>query len=204
MRRGFTLIEMLVVIGIIAVLVSATAVAYNGVVVRAQNVRAEEQVHELVTALVEVMQKDDAWPRPVLAEGGSGKGEVTPEVGGALAKRGALSLSYRETSDNGATRYVLSGPDKFGVLDPWAEKVVRRKLKSGALSLDTKVPTGGTLRDHRYRFAVDGDYDGKVTVSGDGISATIRASAVVWGAGRDGKFGTKDDLRSWNQGQEVK
>jgi len=199
-RNGFTLIEMLVVVGIIAILISASLAGFNGMVNRAQSTKAEELVHEVKVAMVQVMQKEGAWPRPLIAEGSSGRGEVTPEVGAALAKRGALSLSYR-TNDDGTA--VLSGPDKCGVVDPWAAAVVKRHAKDGAnAQLELKVPSGGTVRDHRLRFAIDDDLDGRVTVSGDGVSATIRDSVAVWGAGRDGKFGTRDDIRSWSRGQE--
>lgn len=202
-RGGFTLIEMLVVIGIIAVLMGASIAGYSSVVARAHKAKAEEQVHEIVTALVNVMQQEDAWPRAVLAEGASG-GEMTPEVGAALAKRGALSLTYRAVEQDGETRYELSGMDKFGVVDPWAMDTIKGQFKKGSLSLSSKVASGGTIQDHRYRFAVDDDYDGKVKVAKDGHSATVRASAVVWGAGHDGKFGTKDDLKSWSRDQEEK
>ena len=71
------------------------------------------------------------------------------------------------------------------------------------MSLATPVPAGGTIEDHILRFAVDDDLDGIVQISGaDGLSASVRASAAVWCCGRDGKFGTKDDLKSWSKGQE--
>lgn len=202
MRKGFTLIEMLVVIGIIMILIGASLAGYKGMIASAQKTRANELVHDAVTALVQVMQVEDAWPRPILAEGASGKGKMTSEVGAALARHGAMTLTYRKVSENGTDRYELSGLDKFGVVDPWGAAVVKSLIKKSSLSLATKVPTGGTLEDHLLRFAIDDDYDGRVTVSGDGVSATIRASAVVWGAGRDGVFGTRDDLRSWSRDQE--
>ena len=204
MKRGFTLIEMLVVIGIIAALVAASMTTYSSITARAQAARAQELVSNTLTALVQVMQVNDAWPSVLLAEGGGGRGELTPEAGAPLAKCGALTLSYREYTDEttGESRCVLSGPDKFGILDTWARDVVKAKMKSSGVSLSTSVPSGGTIQDHRLRFAVDDDYDGRVRVSGDGVSATVRASAAVWGAGRDGKFGTKDDLKSWSKGQE--
>lgn len=206
LKQGFTLVEMLVVIGIIAVLTGALMASYSTVVARAQTARAQELVSNVKTALTQILQSDESWPQALLAEGASGNGQLTPKAGAVLAQRRVMSFSYRERSDDatGETWYELSGPDKFGVLDPWAADVVKRRMKSGSLSLSTEVPTGGTVQDHRLRFAVDDDYDGLVKVSGDGVSATIRASAVVWGAGRDGKFGTKDDIRSWAKGQEVR
>lgn len=203
MRKAFTLVEMLVVIGIIAVLIVASLASYNGIIARAQKARAEELVQQVATALEQVMQKEDAWPRPVLAEGAGGNGRMTAAVGGALAKRGALSLTYQKYEENGTTRYELSGVDKFGVVDPWAADVIKRRFKTGGLSVATKVPSGGTIDDHILRFAVDDDYDGRVKVSGEGLKGvTVRKSVVVWCCGRDGKFGTKDDIQSWSKAQE--
>ena len=203
MRKGFTLVEMLVVIGIIAVLIAASIASYSGIVAQAQKTRAEELVHQVATALEQVMQNEDAWPRPVLAEGSSGNGKMTPAAGAALAKRGALSLTYREYDDNGTKRVELSGIDKFGVVDPWAGDVIKRQYKTSSISTATPVPSGGTIEDHILRFAVDDDYDGRVSVKSEGVEpVTIRGSVAVWGCGRDGKFGTRDDIRSWSQAQE--
>lgn len=203
MRKAFTLVEMLVVIGIIAILITASIASYNGIVARAQKSRAEELVHQVATALEQVLQKEDAWPRPVLAEGAGGNGKMTASVGGALAKRGALSLTYREYEENGTKRVELSGVDKFGVVDPWAYDVIKRRFKSGSVTPGTQVPSGGTIDDHILRFSVDDDYDGRVAIAGEGVAGVIvRGSVAVWGCGRDGKFGTKDDVKSWSKARE--
>ena len=80
---------------------------------------------------------------------------------------------------------------------------MKRLAARGTVALSTKVPSGGTIQDHRLRFAIDDDLDGIVKASPEGYdSVRVRANAIVWCAGRDGKFGTKDDLRSWAKGQE--
>ena len=204
MKKAFTLVEMLVVIGIVATLAAASLVGFKSVVSKAQEAKAQELVHEVATALTAVLQKEGAWPRTILSEGSSGNGEMTPEVGAALARRGAMSLSYKTTTDDqGTTRYELMGLDQCGIVSPWAQDVVKRLAARGTVALSTKVPTGGTIQDHRLRFAIDDDQDGIVKASPEGYdSVRVRASAIVWCAGRDGKFGTKDDLRSWAKGQE--
>ena len=202
-HKGFTLIEMLVVIGILAILIAASLGSYNAFIRKASRARCTELVSNVQTALEAVMQKEKAWPRAILAAGGSGNGEMTKETGAALAKRNALSLSYRKVEqEDGSTRYELTGNDRCGIVSPWALDVLKRNPSAGD---GTAVPSGGTIADHRLRFAVDADYDGltdvQLSASGKG-SARVRASACVWCCGYDGKFGTKDDVYSWSKDQE--
>lgn len=208
MKKGFTLVEMLVVIGIIVTLIAATTAGYSNFVRKAQSARGTELVLNIRTALVAALQKEDAWPRAVLVAGRGGNSEMTAEVGGALAKAGVLAMTYQATQNRstGETVYRLTGLDQCGVVSPWALDVIKRKLAGGAVPDSTPVPSGGTIADHRLRFAIDDDYDGytdtSVSATGSG-GAKVRASACVWCCGYDGKFGTKDDIYSWTPGQEV-
>ncbi len=202
MKKAFTLIEMLVVLGIIAILAGATSIGYSSFVRKAQNARAVELVSNVKTAMESILQADDAWPRLILSNGQSGNGELTTEVGAVLAQRGVMTLTLAKSG----TR--LAGLDQCGIVSPWASDVIKRRLSAGAVPDSTKVPSGGTIADHRLRFAVDADYDGitetAVSASGGTGGARVRASVCVWCAGRDGKFGTKDDVYSWSPGQEVR
>ena len=205
MRRGFTLIEMLVVIGIIAILVAAGITGYDAAIKKAQNAKLVELVHEVQTALSVVYQRDGGtWPSKILAACVGDSPRVDAEVGAVLAKRGVMSFSYRkeENKKDATTRYVLTDVNKFGLVTPWAEEVIKKNLKNGRVSLTTKVPTGGTVEDHLLRFAIDDDGDGIVKLSE--APSGVRASVCVWSAGRDGRFGTKDDVKSWAEGQVVR
>ena len=199
--------EMLVVIGIIAVLIGASFGSYNAFVKKAARGRCAELVHDVQVAIVGVMQKENAWPRGLRAAQGAPKdGILTKEAGAALAKRGALSLTYRKTEDqDGNTTYELSGNDRCGVVTPWAADIVKRNSSANG---ETVVPSGGKVDDHRLHFALDEDFDGRVEATVGGIGITVRASAIVWCCGANGKIEAytksgrnSDDVYSWSPDQ---
>lgn len=209
MRKGFTLVEMLVVVGIIAILIAASIGGYSSFIKKAARTRCSELVHDVQVALVAVMQKEDAWPRAILSAQGAPKdGIFTKEAGAALAKRGALSLSYKKTTDeNGATVYELTGNDRYGIVTPWAADLVKRNA--------TKDKNGHSIEDHRLHFAVDDDFDGITDATVGGVGIQVRASAIVWCCGEDGVIsaypyagggsgGKTDDVYSWAPEQVVK
>ena len=201
LRAGFTLVEMLVVIGILGILMGVGMTTFSGATKRAQKAKAQELVSNVATALTALYQKDDAWPQR-LAVGG-GEYELDAQRAYVLAKRGYLSLTYDDSSKK------TTALDQMGLVTPWATAVIKRKGNSG-VSESTQVPTGGTIKDHRLRFAVDTEGNGYVTANVGGTSVRIRGVVAVWCCGRGGKIesyslGTKaDNVYSWSRQQEVK
>ncbi|MBQ9003097.1 MAG: type II secretion system protein, partial [Eggerthellaceae bacterium] len=124
MRRGFTLVEMLVVIGILAILIGAGMTTFSSATRKAQQARAREVVSNVATALEAIYQREGSFPRRVLAAGGS-DGEMTPEVAYELAKRNAMTLTY----DSSSKKTIAA--DRCGILTPWGQEVVCRKGNSG-------------------------------------------------------------------------
>ena len=198
-RRGFTLVEMLVVIGIIAMLMGVLLASVSTFLKTAEKARCQELVANTATALTALYQKEGAWPR-ALIRGHNGSHLLDETAALPLAKGKYMTLTLNSSGTQ------LSGYDRFGVISPWAFTVIKNHGTSASLS--TKVPSGGTIQDHVLRYALDLDGDGVIEgVPVGGESIDIRATAVVWCCGKDGKFENyetglkKDDVYSWTYGQ---
>lgn len=204
---GFTLIEMMIVIGIIAILGAASMVGYSKVVKSAKKARTQELVSNAATALSHIFQKNNGlWPSDLLERIQGGNGRLDEQTSRVFVRYDLMGLAIGSSeSDSGETRLV--GKDRCGIVDAEAEAVLKR---SASTTEGTKVPSGGTVRDHILYFAIDEDGDGftEAQVEGGG-TLRIRATAVVWAAGPDGKvdygsLGRNDDVYSWRPAQVKK
>ena len=208
-RAAFTLVEMLVVIGIIAILAAASMMGYSRVVKAAKKAKTQELVSNAATALTHILSKNDGvWPEDLLQRVTGGNGRLDEATSRVFVRFSLLGLAYNQkTANDDVSQYRLTGKDRCGVVDAEAEAVLKR---SATASLGTKVPSGGTVKDHVLYFAIDEDGDGitEAQVEGGG-NLKIRATAVVWAAGPDGKvdygsLGRNDDAYSWRPSQEKK
>lgn len=212
MRKGFTLIEMLVVIGIIAVLIGASMGGFSYVTKRAEQARGRELVANTATALNVLFQRQSYWPPRLLTEA-QGNGRLTAEAGACLARHNLMSLSSTKITKDGEDVYVLSGLDRCGIVSPWATEVLKRTASNGG-GLSARVPSGGTVQDHQLHFALDEDGDGITEAKLGAKTVRVRANAVVWSWGRNGREddyessqagrGNADDIYSWTSSQEVR
>lgn len=200
MRRGFSLLEMMVVIGVIALLIGVSTAGYTRMTKTAEKTRAQELVSNTATALTALFNKEGSWPQRLLTEGRS-DGRLDDKTAYVLAKTGVMSL----TKENGR----LAGIDQFGILTPWASTIVKRLGKKASAS--SKVGTC-TVQDHILHFAIDTDGDGLIEGADvGGESLTIRATAAVWCIGKSGgdkgrpwpysKGLSRDDVYSWTREQ---
>lgn len=192
-RKGFTLIELLVVVGIIGILMSILVYGFSSSGKKAEQAKCYDFVKQVEQAIASI-QIDGNFP-PSLISVNNAENGLDEYSGYALASK----LGYTTKNER------LSGFGRFGVVTPWAQAVI--KNRGNSCSLSTKVPTGGTIQDHRVRIALDLDADGIVEAVVGGESLRIRASVAVWCGGADGKVEPyslgqrKDDVYSWTYGQ---
>jgi prepilin-type N-terminal cleavage/methylation domain-containing protein len=212
MKKGFTLIEMLVVIGIIAVLVGASIGGFSAMTRTAEKAKCQELVSNVATALTVMFQQEGAWPR-VLAQNGASDGRLDAKTAYALVAKGRTYLSLSHSGNK------LTGNDRFGVVSPWAATLLKRKGNAASLSDVVSVsPQGGqmTVQDHILHYALDMDGDGIIQGASVGNQVIdVRATAIVWCGGKDGfvvpypyaegggraNSGKNDDVYSWTPGQ---
>ena len=223
-RTGFTLIEMMIVVGIIGILVAALAVGFTRWVKSAQRSNAQAAVSDARTALEALyIRKDNTWPPAIInARTHEGGYHVMDEnVAKELFRNNLGNVDCKKTSEQqeGLDAYTLRGADRCGIADPWAREVLRNMKNNG--DRNTSVPSGGKVEDHLIYFAVDQDGDGIVDKSEGAPVKGVRARVITWCAGADGGLGdcstdkrgkTKvngrsvtngDNVYSWQRAQEV-
>ena len=229
-RSGFTLIEMMVVIGIIGILAAALTGGYSYVIKSAQRAKAVEAVSNARAALEALyIRKDNTWPPAILdARTHNGYRVMDENVAKVLSRYSLLNVDCKkpanEADQKKLEKYTLRGVDRCGIADPWAQDALRSadRTSDGASLLNLTVSTGGKVQDHLIYFAVDQNDDGFVDKSEGAPVNRVRAKVLTWCAGADGGLGdcstdkrgktsvngrtvtNGDNVYSWQRAQEVR
>jgi len=175
---GFTLVEMLVVIGIIGILSGTMVITVVHVKRIAFGVDSRAIVTNAHTALNSYHTTEGEWHEVMLKDR-----MMTRDV--CIELRNKHAIDY--APDAGL------GLDRFGLLDAWGNRSLRNS------SLVTDVNQAGSdgikIGDRLLQIRLDENYDGYVDQSeGSPNGARIRANVIVWSRGPDGM----DDFQSSN------
>ena len=187
--RGFTLVEMLGVLLIIGILMTAVAAGYTRLAENAKKSKAHSAAKDLVEAWSMYLQENLAFPKPSdMAAFKSSKHNGWYEtnidfVNWKNSHRGkfGIPLAYDISQDEiGKTKARWakkhSSPEKIGLCDPWG---------------------------NHYLFAMDSIYEG-AGITGqithpDG-KTKLNGAVIVWTPGRDGEPGNKGEWPDLSEG----
>jgi prepilin-type N-terminal cleavage/methylation domain-containing protein len=179
---GFTLVELLTVIAIIAILAALIFPAIKNSLAKAEIARAQTEVRGIATAWKTYFNEYGKWPCDPASNTCLPGGQDATEGSstGVLFDHSFVSLMQGRTTDD--PPYVAARDNPKGI---------------AFLQIPTKAIQNGSYVDpwgRPYRMLFDLNYDNVVLTN---ATSGITNNVIVWSLGPDGINRTKDDVTSW-------
>lgn len=184
--RGFTLIEMLVVIGIIALLATMAVPAANVVMARVKRVRTQAALKDLTVGIKDYQVEYSRYPVP---SGYSSETPVPLSQGSGVLK---VLLGANEQGMNTRGRVFIEPPPA--------------KNGAGGLTGDQGSYGYMDMWGEPYYIVMDVNYDNRIQNPdvanmdrdiANGSPQQLITGVIAYSLGEDKKVNTKDDVVSW-------
>lgn len=197
-KKGFTLIEMLTVVAIIAILAGLLFPAISAARRKAQVAQAQTEIKSIESALKTYYTEYGRWPN-----GNGGGSDYSYGASGGCPNAGLMD-TLRAIPDNDGTLcgngQSVNNPRGIVFLEIAASSLLQTNTSSAYPSGEYVDPW-----KHPYQITLDTDYDGACNNIANGSanpasksnSTVPNRTAVVWSWGPDGEPGTSDDITSW-------
>ncbi len=195
-QRGFTLVELLVVIGIIALLAGILVPTIGSIIDKAERVQAQADVKGLATAWKEYYNEYGRWPvdgnvafsmAPSQYRQNAGEASAPPSVqstGILMVVKIMTNIMY---ADIGVARINMDGMRTN--YNPKMMTFMDYRTESLNTSGDFVDPWG-------YTYRVLFDANGSGTVEPAWTNVVINERVIAWSVGQDGR-NSDDDITSW-------
>ncbi|MBN1268796.1 MAG: prepilin-type N-terminal cleavage/methylation domain-containing protein [Kiritimatiellae bacterium] len=183
-RAAFTLVELLITIGIIAVLAGLLIPTVNTVLRKAEETEARADVKAIATAVQAYVNEYGRFP-----EGSGGPDRVFHHESPANANNRVIN-PLRSVVSNYGNKNGINNPRNIVFLEVAADRIAT----SGMASV---VGSYVDPWDWQYRIVLDLNYDNMCDANSPQAYVGTNRNVIVWSIGRDGSHNTADDIKSW-------
>jgi prepilin-type N-terminal cleavage/methylation domain-containing protein len=186
LRGGFSLIELMVVLAIIAILAAVSAGPGGKSMIAVRSTDARKTCTELATAIKGFHGEYDSWPTSVSTD--------SADI--------VLTTDHADLVRNLMSKNPDKNPKHLNFLDGMKEaKMKAGKPENGIDYTDAQAPKLYDPWGNVYKISIDANFDDEIENPDPNTNGgrPVRANRViVWSPGKDGNWDTwGDNVKSW-------